>query len=215
MSHQLHMNRRKLIVNNIVGISIIIVIITQLLFFKLIAIMSVVVYPMAVFIPYGLYAVYKTIINYHINLQIKIIKIALKIFYIILSVLFLNMLFSYPNITLSYIIYFISIPTSIIGLAGFLKGVMINVYSPLFRFLNILIGMFTVFYTSFAIIFSELNFIFHLITLLTVLSFNGILRAALYLSEYGLKLNKMKSFKIVFYIIDTNPTVKNIEESHF
>ena len=68
MSHQLYMNRRKLIVNNIVGISIIIVIITQLLFFRLIAIMSIVVYPMAVFIPYGLYAIYKTIIKYDINI---------------------------------------------------------------------------------------------------------------------------------------------------
>jgi len=215
MSHQFFMNRRKLIVNNIVGISIIIVIFAQLLFFRLIAIMSIVVYPMAVLLPYGVYSIYKTIINYDMNLQVKILKIAFIIFYITFCVIFLNMLFSYPNITLSYIIYFISIPTSIIGLAGFFKGVMINVYSPLFRFLNILIGMFTVFYTSFAIIFSELNFIFHLITLLTVLSFNGILRTALYLSEYGLKLNKMKSFKIVYYIINTNPTVKNIEESHF
>jgi len=53
----------------------------------------------------------------------------------------------------------------------------------------------------------------HFIVLLGTLSVNGILRAALYLSEYGLSLNEMKSFKIVFYIMDSNLTIRSIEES--
>jgi len=215
MSYKSLMNKRKLMVNNIVGVALIIVIFAQLLFFRLIAIMSIVVYPMASLLPYGVYRVSRTIIDPEVSLRGKIIKIAFQIGYTIFSLLFLNMLFSYPHITLSYVIYFLSIPTLLIGLAGFLKGLMIDVYSQRFRFLNILIGMFTVFYTFVAIIFADFNFVVHLVILLVVLSLNGILRAALYLSEYGLSLNKMKSFRIVFYIMESNLTIRGIEESQF
>jgi hypothetical protein len=200
-------------VNNIVGVSIVIVIFAQLMFFRLIAIMSIVVYPMAILVPYGVYMVYKIIVDSKITLLAKIIKLAFTLAYTIFSMIFLNMLFSYPHITLRYIIYFLSIPTSIIGLAGFLKGLMIDVYSPLFRFLNFFVGMFTVFYTFIAIMYADYNFVIHLITLSTMLSLNGILRVALYLSEYGLKLNKMKSFRIAFYIMESNLTIKSIEEN--
>ncbi|MBY9011367.1 MAG: hypothetical protein KGD70_03225 [Candidatus Lokiarchaeota archaeon] len=213
MSHKSYMNRRKLMVNNIVGVSIVIVIFAQLMFFRLIAIMSIVVYPMALLVPYGVYMVYKIIVDSKITLLAKIIKLAFTVAYTIFSMIFLNMLFSYPHITLRYIIYFLSIPTSIIGLAGFLKGLMIDVYSPLFRFLNFCVGMFTVFYTFIAIMYADYNFVIHLITLSTMLSLNGILRLALYLSEYGLKLNKMKSFRIAFYIMESNLTIKSIEEN--
>jgi len=213
MSHKSYMNRRKLMVNNIVGVSIVIVIFAQLMFFRLIAIMSIVVYPMALLVPYGVYMVYKIIVDSKITLLAKIIKLAFTLAYTIFSMIFLNMLFSYPHITLRYIIYFLSIPTSIIGLAGFLKGLMIDVYSPLFRFLNFFVGMFTVFYSFIAIMYADYNFVIHLITLSTMLSLNGILRVALYLSEYGLKLNKMKSFRIAFYIMESNLTIKSIEEN--
>ena len=125
------------------------------------------------------------------------------------------MIFSYPHITTGYIIYFLAIPTSLVGLAGFLKGFIVNVYSPLLRILNMLVGMGTFLYSGYAIIFAEFNFLLHLIVLLVCLSLNGILRAALYLSEYGLTLNKVKSFKIVFYIMDNDLTISRIEESEF
>jgi len=202
-------------VNNIVGGALVIVIFAQLLFFRLIAVMSIVVYPMAILVPYGIYKVFRTSIDQEARLRVKIIKIIFQIGYTVISALFLNMLFSYPHITSSYIIYFLAIPTSLIGLAGFLKGLMIEVYSPLFRFLNTLVGMLTFFYTFIAVIFADFNFVLHLVILVVVLGFNGILRAALYLSEYGLSLNKMKSFKIVLYIMDYNLTVMQIEESQF
>ncbi|MHA1467918.1 MAG: hypothetical protein ACTSP6_07565 [Promethearchaeota archaeon] len=215
MNSQSFMNKRKLIVNNIVGVALISVIFAQLMFFRLIAILSIVVYPMSVALPYGIYRVYKTVNDRETALRAKIIKVIFQIAYVIFSMLFLNMIFSYPHITLSYIIYFLAIPTSLIGLAGFLKGSMIGVYSPSFRFLNVLIGLFTIFYTFIAIVFADFNFTLHLIVLLGTLTVNGILRAALYLSEYGLSLNKMKSFKIVLYIMDTHLTIRNIEEDQF
>lgn len=178
-----------------------------------IAILSIVVYPMSVALPYGIYRVYKTINDREIALRAKIIKVIFQMGYIIFSMLFLNMIFSYPHITLSYIIYFLSIPISLIGFAGFLKGLMIGVYSPLIRFFNTLVGLFTIFYTFIAVLYADFNFMLHFIVLLGTLSVNGILRAALYLSEYGLSLNEMKSFKIVFYIMDSNLTIRSIEES--
>jgi hypothetical protein len=95
----------------------------------------------------------------------------------------------------------------LIGLAGFLKGLIVNVYSPLFRYLNALVGAATVFFTVIAMIFAETNVIFHLITLLTTLTLNAILRSALYLSEYGLKLSSFKNMKLIWYIMDSVPLV--------
>ena len=215
MNYHSFMNKRKLLVNNIVGVAIIIVIFAQLLFFRLIAILSIVVYPMSIALPYGIYRVYKSIADREIAFRAKIIKVIFQMAYIIFSMLFLNMIFSYPHITLSYIIYFLSIPTSLIGLAGFLKGVMIGVYSPFLRALNSLVGLFTTIYAVIAILSADFNFVLHFIVLLGALSINGILRAALYLSEYGLSLNEIKSFKLVFYIMDTNLTIKSIEENKF
>lgn len=215
MNYHSFMNKRKLLVNNIVGVAIISVIFAQLLFFRLIAILSIVVYPMSIALPYGIYRVYKTVNDREIALRAKIIKIIFRMAYIIFSMLFLNMIFSYPHITLSYIIYFLSIPALLIGLAGFLKGLMIGVYSPFFRFLNTLVGLITIFYAFIAILYADFNFALHFIVLLGALSVNGILRAALYLSEYGLSLNEMKSFKIVFYIMDTNLTIGSLEENQF
>lgn len=207
------MNKKKLMVNNIVGVAMVVVIFAQLLFFRLIAIMSIVVYPMALLAPYGVYMVYRFIKDPKTTLLGKIIKIVLTVAYTVFALIFLNLIFSYPHITLRYIIYFLSIPTSIIGLAGFLKGMMVNVYSPLSRALNILVGAFSVIYGFTAIIFADYYFVIHLITLLSLLSLNGVLRAALYLSEYGLSLNKVKSFRLVFYIMESSQTIRNIEES--
>ena len=213
MDYHSFMNKRKLLVNNIVGGTIIFVIFVQLMFFRLIAILSIVVYPMSVALPYGIYRIYKTIIDSERTLAAKVIIVIFRMAYIIFSMLFLYMIFSYPHISLSYIIYFLSIPTLLIGLAGFLKGLIIGVYSPIFRFLNTLVGLFTIFYASIAIVYADFNFTLHFIVVLGTLSVNGILRAALYLSEYGLSLNEIKSFKIVFYIMDTNLTIRSIEES--
>lgn len=215
MSSKYLMNRRKLMVNNIVGGALVIVIFAQLMFFRLIAIMSLIVYPLAILIPYGVYMIFKHSIDPKTKLFVKILKVIFTIGYTIISLLFLNMIFSYPHITSDYVIYFLSIPISLIGLAGFLKGFIVNVYSPLLRFFNMLVGLFTFLYSFFAILSPGFNFLLHLVVLLVGLSLNGILRAALYLSEYGLSLNKVKSFRIVFYIMDNDLTITRVEESQF
>ena len=205
-------NKQKLMVDNIVSIALIIVILTLLMFFRLIAIMSIVVYPMVVLLPYGIYKSYKTIFNRELKIILKVLKIIFQIGYAIFSMLFLNILFSYPNITFSYIIYFLSIPTLLIGFAGFLKGLIVEAYSPSLRGLNILIGTITVIETTIAIFFAEVYFIFHFFTLLVILSLNGILRAALYLSEFALSLRKKRNIKLVFIIMNNFIIQNPVEE---
>ena len=213
------MNKQKLKVETIVAVAIIVVIFTLLMFFRLIAIMSIVVYPMAVLFPYGFYKSYKTIFNRELKIISKVIIVIFQIGYAIFSLLFLNMLFSYPHITLSFIIYFLSIPIFLIGFAGFLKGMIVEAYSPFLRGFNMVIGIITVIETTIAIIFADVNFMFHFFALLVVLSLNGILRAALYLSEFGLSLKKMRNFKIVFIIMNNliiqNPEIEETTEKEF
>ena len=105
-------------------------------------------------------------------------------------------------------------PIFLIGLAGLLKGLIVNVYSPLFRYLNILIGAITMYFTVIAIVFAETGFIFHLFTLLTTLTLNGLLRSALYLSEYGLSLKSFRNLKLVWFIMDNIPIQLDLLEEN-
>jgi len=212
MNTRFLINKQKLLVEDIVCVAILVVFFTLFLFFRLIVIMLIVVYPMGVLLPYGIYKSYETIVNKELKILGKVLKVVFQIGYAIFSILFLNMLFSYPHITLSYIIYFLSIPILLIGFAGFLKGLIVEAYSPSLRRFNMIIGIITVIETIIAIIFADVNFIFHFFTLLVVLSLNGILRAELYLSEYALSLKKIRNFRIVFTIMDNYIIQTPVEE---
>jgi hypothetical protein len=123
----------------------------------------------------------------------------------------IGLIFSYPHITLSYAVYFLAIPVLFIGLAGILKGYIVDVYSSFYRRLNILIGFLTIIGSIISVYNAEVNILISLVLLLTLLGLNGLLRSGLYLSEYGLSLKNLKNIKLVFYIMD-NLHVVNIEE---
>jgi len=95
------------------------------------------------------------------------------------------------------------IPLFLIGLAGLLKGLIVDVYSTRFRRLNVLIGAITFLFIVFAIVSAETGFIFYTFTLLITFALNGILRAALYLSEYGLSLKSFRDLKLVWFLMDS------------
>ncbi len=141
--------------------------------------------------------------NRKLNFIHNILNLLFGIACINISSYTLSLMFTRPNISASFVIYLLGIPIFLIGLAGLLKGLIVNVYSPLFRFLNALIGAITVYFTVTAIIYPETGYIFHLFTLLTTLTLNGILRAALYLSEYGLSLKSFKNLKLVWFLMDS------------
>ncbi|MBY9020407.1 MAG: hypothetical protein KGD67_05070 [Candidatus Lokiarchaeota archaeon] len=204
MSSQLLMNKQKLLVDDIISVILVIIMISLAVFSQLLAIMSLVVYPLSSLLLYGLYKSYKSIFDKKLSIIHRVLNLLFGIVSIIITSYILYYMFTRPNIPVSFIIFFLGLPTFLIGLAGLLKGLIIKVYSPLFRLLNVLIGATTVLLTIIAIFFVETGYIFHLFTLLTALTLNGILRTALYLSEYGLSLKNYKNFKLIFFIMDSS-----------
>ena len=169
---------------------------------------------MASLLIYGIGGTYKGIFNKKMNSIKKVLNFVLGIVYILFAIFMFILLFTPPRIPINYIIYFLFIPIFLIGIGGVLKGLLVNVYSPLFRFLNVLIGAITVLFAIIALIFVEIGFTFHLVTLLTTLTLNGILRSSLYLSEYGLKLNRFQNLKLVWFLMDNvPPELPHLEEN--
>lgn len=207
MSLRLLMNKKKRLVDDVISIILVIILVYIAFFATLLAIMSIGVYFLSVLLIYAVYRAYKGIFKKNIKVIYRILNILFGLTFIYYSGIILIRMLTRPNIPPSYFVYILGIPMFLVGLAGFLKGLIVNVYSPLFRYLNALVGAATVFFTVIAIIFAEINVIFHLITLLTTLTLNAILRSALYLSEYGLKLSSFKNMKLVWYIMDSVPLV--------
>ena len=203
MSNRFLMNKEKLMVDDIISVVLIALFGFLVIFFVLIAIMALAVYPISTLLLYGIYKTHKGIFNKELNTTRKVVGLLLGIGYFSFAILILSIIFSQPHIPVSFIIYFLAMPTFLIGLAGFLKGFIIKVYSPLFRRLNMLIGASTIILTIISIVFAELGFIYLLFSLLIALILNGIFRSALYLSEFGLSLNRIRNLKLVFLIMNS------------
>ncbi|NVM34633.1 MAG: hypothetical protein HWN81_03495 [Candidatus Lokiarchaeota archaeon] len=170
------------------------------LFFRIEAFMSIVVYPFA---SLGIFGVLKIVnaLNKRNPVQGKGNKMLVGIIYIIISISFLGFLFTMPSITSHIIISLISFPLLIVGFAGIVKGMLIDIYLVKHRVISIIIGMSTI--IACFIAFSSIvnSFLFNIILLVLTVLINVLSRAALYLSEYGLSLIHIKNFKLFFYII--------------
>ena len=204
-------NKGKLRCDNIISAVLIISIIFLFIYFRLFLIMSLIIYPLSSLFIYGLYYFYRLFTKKDRAIIMKVLKTILGIFYMLFSAFMFWLIFSYPQVTLSYVVFFISIPVLLIGLAAILKGSIVKVYSPFYRKLNVLIGCATLVITFLAICFVELNFVLSLASLILLLALNGIMRSGLYLSEFGLSLRKFKNLKYVFFIMD-NLIILNLEE---
>lgn len=190
------------------------------LFFKLGAIMAIIIYPLTTLAIHGVLKIIKGL-NKKFDGHKNINNILLGIIYIIFSLLLLSFLFSKPNITWDIIISLIAFPILNAGFAGIVKGLIIDLYSTKHRVISIFIGIFTIVMCFLA--FSSIinSFLFNVVLLSLTLLFNILSRAALYLSEYGLSLAHINNFKLFFYIIndfflyidrDGNITLSSIEE---
>jgi len=198
----LPINKRKLLVDNIILGTLLIMIVILTLFFQLIILMSAAVYPMSCLLIYGFLKIHKGIFNKNLNYMKKALNLIAGVISILFSSIILILIFSQPHIPASYIIYFLALPSFLIGLAGGLKGLIVNIFSPLFRSLNVAFGILTIIMTFIAILFADASFIFYLCSLLIALALNGVLRSALYLSEYGLSLKSFRNFKLVLIIME-------------
>ena len=204
-------NKKKLRCDDIISVTLVISVVVLLVFFRLIMFVSLMVYPICSLFLYGIYYVYRGLAKKDKTLTISVRKFIRGIVYLAFSTFMLLLIFSYPHITLSYIIYFLSFPVFLIGLAAILKGSIVEVYTLTYRRLNVLVGFLTISFTFLALYNVEGYFILSLTSLLVLLTLNGILRSGLYLSEYGLSIRNLNNIKLVFYIMD-NLQVVNLEE---
>ncbi|MCK4686920.1 MAG: hypothetical protein KAT66_02225, partial [Candidatus Lokiarchaeota archaeon] len=156
------LNRGKVRADDFIIISIIGTFIVQVLFFKLIVLMSIIVFPMFTLFLYG---IYKLILGLLKKGKEKMKDLLMGVFSIPFGLFILNIIFSQPHISRGYIIYFITIPIMIIGFAGIIKGFLIDVYSTFHRAINIIIGIITLIETTFAYITTETLFLFHILLL--------------------------------------------------
>jgi len=199
------MNKQKVLVDDIITVVLLTMILFIIIFNISLAIISLAVYPFFSLLLYGSYRAYKSIFDRNLNFIFRVLNLSFGIVSIIFSITFINTLLTHRRTPTSFSIYLLGMPIFLIGLSGLLKGLIVDVYSPNFRNLNIVIGATTVLFTIIAIVFAETGLIFHFFTLLTMLTLNGILRSALYLSEYGLSLKSFKNLKLVWYIMDNIP----------
>ncbi len=199
------LNKQKVLVDDIITVVLLTMVLSIIIFNISLALISLAVYPFFSLLVYGSYRAYKSIFDRNLIFIFRVLNLSFGITSIIFSITFINALLTHRNTPTSFSIYLLGMPIFLIGLAGLLKGLIIDVYSPNFRYLNIVIGATTVLFTVIAIVFAETGFLFHLVTLLTILTLNGILRSALYLSEYGLSLKSFRNLKLVWYIMDNIP----------
>ena len=197
------MSKRKLLVDNIVVGTLIVIILGMALSSPLLIIMSAVVYPMSCLFIYGLLKTSRAFRDKELRVKIKVLLLILGVGSIIFSSYILILVFSQPPISLSFILYFLSLPVFLIGIAGLLKGLIVSVYSPLQRKINVAIGILTLILIWFAILTAEPFFLLNLLSLSGLLIANGLFRAALYLSEYGLVLDSVKNLKLALMIMDS------------
>ena len=205
-------NKEKLRCDNIILVSLIPSFVFLFLFFRLIAYLSIFIYPISSLFLYGVHYIYECLNKQDRTLAIRIRKLIRGIIDLTFSSFIFLLIFSSPRIPLSYIIIFLSLPVFFIGLAAILKGSIVQVYSPIYRKLNILIGFLTLIITFLALYYAEAHFILSLTSLLVLLTLNGILRSCLYLSEFGLSIRNLKNIRLVFYIMDNLQTINPEED---
>ncbi|MFX1391462.1 MAG: DUF308 domain-containing protein [Promethearchaeota archaeon] len=171
------------------------------LFFRLEAFLSIVVYPFAALLVFGVLKIVNALNKKRSDERGILNKILLGISSIIFSVLFLNLILIQPNVTSNILVTLISFPLLIVGYAGVIKGMLVDKYSIKHRLISIFIGITTIVMCVFGL-FNVINgFLLNLLLLLTVFLINILSRAALYLSEYNLSLIHLKNFKLFLYII--------------
>ena len=174
--------------------------ILYVIFFRLAALISIVVYSIA---SLGIVGVLKIInaLNKRNAAYGEGNKILLGIIAIILSSLLLNLILRQPNVTSHNLILLISYPLIIVGCAGIIKGMIIDIYLVRHRILNIIIGFATIIVWCIAFFSTVDSFLINIIMISLSLLINIFSRAALYLSEFGLSLFYLRNFKLFLYII--------------
>ena len=194
-------DKNKIRADDYITISMILMYLLYAIFFTLEAYVSLIVYPLIALMVTGILKIVNSLKKKNRGNDSNFNQILRGIIYIIFGWFFINNILIQPNITPNRIITLIAFPLVIVGMAGIIKGILIDIYSAKHRVLNILIGLVTLIISVMAFASTEENYIIYILTLSTIFLINILSRAALYLSEYGLSLIHLKNFKLFLYII--------------
>ncbi|MFW9826792.1 MAG: DUF308 domain-containing protein [Candidatus Thorarchaeota archaeon] len=171
------------------------------LFFRLEAFLSIIVYPFSALAIFGVLKIINALNRRRSDEGNIINKLLFGTASIIISVFFLNLILIQPNVTLNIIITLISFPLLIVGYAGIIKGLLIDKYSIKHRIVSVFVGIITLVVCLLGLFYVINIFLMNILNLCIVFVLNVLSRAALYLSEYGLSLIRLKNFKLFLYII--------------
>ena len=169
--------------------------------FSLGALIGVIIYPFVCLAVFSILKIKDGLDKNNNNGFRNINKILLGIILLTISFVFLNWMLTQPGVTSSIIMVLITFPIMMVGFAGIIKGLMIDLYKFNHRVLNVIVGLITIVISLIVFSSATENFLFNIIVLTITVLLNIFSRAALYLSEYGLSLIHIKNFRLFFYII--------------
>ncbi len=198
-------HKDKIRADNYITVVLIVFYIGFNLFFKLEALMSILVYPLVALFFYGIIKIIDGNNKRNWGNDRNLNRILFGVLSIIFSALIILYILRHPTVTVQTIINLAAFPLMIVGIAGIIKGSIIKIYSIKYCIINIIIGIMTIVVCILAFLSSAIipqDFILiHTISLSITLFVNILGRAALYLSEFGLSLLHIRNFIIFFYII--------------
>ena len=198
-------HKDKIRADNHISVVIIVSLLCYVLFFRLEALMSVLVYPLVALFFYGIMKIINGSNKRNRGNDSNLNRILFGILSIIFAVLILMFILRQPNVTVQTIINLTAFPLMIVGMAGIIKGSVIKIYSIKYCIINIIIGIMTIVVSILAflspVIIPQDFILIHAISLSIALLVNILGRAALYLSEFGLSLLHIRNFILFFYII--------------
>ncbi|MFX0031117.1 MAG: hypothetical protein ACFE8E_03550 [Candidatus Hodarchaeota archaeon] len=194
------MLKQKIRADNVMSIILIINFFILAIFLKLVALMSIIVYPIITLFFYGIYKIGKGLFKKLREKALNALQIILGVAFTAFSFYVLLIIFSRPNVGIAEVIYLMSFPLLLVGIAGTIKGLIIKEYPFRYRLMNIIAGTFTIILTIMAFASAEYFYLFYIVAFSISLLINIIFRAIMYLSEYELSL-RLRNFKYFFYIL--------------
>jgi len=201
VSYKIIYKEQKLKADYLILLTILILYLVLFIFFKLIAILGILVFPMIFLIINGCVKLYGVFFMRFEENPHKIQNFIYGLFSIPFGSFFLFLIFTHPTIHPGYIIYFIAIILIIIGSSGIFKGIVVNAFTKKSRIINIIIGFLSIIFSFISCVYSQELFFLNLVSHSFLLFFNLIGRCMLYLSEFEIHLSDLRKKNMLKFLL--------------
>jgi hypothetical protein len=209
------MYRQKVLADDVNSIILMLSFFVLVFFSSLVALMSIVVYPLFALLIYGIIKIKKGIVDKEFDIGMKILTLIWGICSLLFGLFMFYIILTQPTVGYGIIIHLIAFPILLIGIAGIVKGYIIKEYKYNLRVMNIVVGVSTIIFVGFAFVLAELAFLFFFYSLIGVLFLNMIIRSAMYLSDFGLSIKNLRNLKYVIRIINDHSEFEIMQEIEF